>query len=78
MTITTDTPSLMGQPDDSGRFGMVDVKALMPVTTPVTLADIKAEPALSDMWLVRQSRLSVTPVTKAEWKLLCKMAGVKA
>ena len=64
--------------DAKGIFGMVDVKALMPVKTTVNLADIKAEPALSQMWLVRQSRLSVTPVSKDEWKLLCKMTGVKA
>jgi predicted RNA-binding protein with PUA-like domain len=68
-------------PDDSdatGRFGMVDVKAVDPVKTPVTLAAIKAEPALSQLALVRQSRLSVVPVSAAEWKILCRMAGVKA
>jgi predicted RNA-binding protein with PUA-like domain len=68
-------------PDDSdatGRFGMVDVKAVEPVKTPVTLAAIKAEPALSQLALVRQSRLSVVPVSAAEWKILCRMAGVKA
>ena len=48
--------------DASGRFGMVDVRAVKAVTTPVTLADIKAEPALADLALVRQSRLSVVPV----------------
>ncbi len=64
--------------DAKGRFGMVDVKALTPVESPVTLADIKAEPALSGMWLVRQSRLSVTPVARDEWTLLCKMAGIEA
>jgi len=64
--------------DTKGIFGMVDVKALMPAKSPVSLADIKATPALSQMWLVRQSRLSVTPVAKDEWKLLCKMAGIKA
>ena len=63
--------------DASGRFGIVDVKALEPVETPVTLADIKAEPKLADLALVKQSRLSVVPVAKAEWKLLCKMAGAK-
>ena len=63
--------------DESGRFGMVDVKAIEPVKTPVTLADIKAEPKLADLALVKQSRLSVVPVAAAEWKLLCKMAGVK-
>lgn len=63
--------------DESGRFGMVDVKAVEPVKTPVTLADVKAEPKLADFALVRQSRLSVVPVSKDEWKLLCKMCGVK-
>ena len=63
--------------DESGRFGMVDVKAVKPVKTPVTLADVKAEPKLADFALVKQSRLSVVPVGRAEWKLLCKMCGVK-
>ena len=62
--------------DKTGKFGMVDVKATKPVKTPVTLADIKAEPKLADLALVKQSRLSVVPVGKDEWKLLCKMAGV--
>ena len=62
--------------DAKGRFGMVDVKAVTPVKSPVTLADIKAEPALAEFALVRQSRLSVVPVAAAEWKLLCKMAGI--
>jgi len=62
--------------DAKGRFGMVDVKAVMAVKSPVTLADIKAEPALAEFALVRQSRLSVVPVAAAEWKLLCKMAGI--
>ncbi|MDE0335445.1 MAG: EVE domain-containing protein [Defluviicoccus sp.] len=64
--------------DTKGRFGMVDVKALTPVKSPVTLADIKAEPALSGMALVRQSRLSVCPVADEEWALICKMAGIEA
>ena len=64
--------------DASGRFGMVDVKALYPFKEPVTLAQIKAEPKLQDLALVRQSRLSVLPVSAAEWKLLCKMGHTKA
>lgn len=55
---------------------VVDVKALTPFTTPVTLTAIKAEPALKDMALVKQSRLSVQPVTPAEWKRICAMGGV--
>ena len=64
--------------DKSERFGMVDLKALYPVKHPVTLAAVKQEPALKDLALVRQSRLSVVPVSKAEWKVMCKMAGIKA
>lgn len=64
--------------DKSERFGMVDIKALCPVKRPVTLAQVKEEPALQDMALVRQSRLSVVPVNKAEWAVMCKMAGIKA
>jgi len=63
--------------DESGRFGMVDVKALYPVEIPVTLAEIKAEPKLADLALVKQSRLSVVPVATNEWKILCKMCGIK-
>lgn len=62
--------------DASGRFGMVDVKAVRPVERPVTLADIKAEPGLANLALVRQSRLSVVPVSAEEWRLICEMAGV--
>lgn len=56
------------------RFVLVDVKALKPFKTPVTLADLKASPALADMAMLRQSRLSVSPVTAAEWKTICKMS----
>ena len=54
--------------DKTGVFGMVDVKAVKPLTKPVTLAAIKADPRLKDMVLVKSSRLSVQPVTDAEWK----------
>jgi len=64
--------------DESGRFGMVDFRALFPVATPVSLATIKAEPGLEGMALIRQSRLSVMPVTSDEWAILCRMAGVDA
>jgi len=59
--------------DASGRFGMVDVKALRPFARPVSLAEIKAEPRLHDLALVRQSRLSVLPVSVEEWRLICAM-----
>jgi len=63
--------------DKSGRFGMVDFKAVKPVGKPVSLADIKATPQLQDMALVRQSRLSVMPVSAKDWRLLLKMSGTK-
>lgn len=63
--------------DDTGKFGMVDFKALHPVETPVTLADIKADAKLADLALVKHTRLSVMPVAAAHWKRICRMAGVK-
>jgi len=63
--------------DETGRFGLVDVKAVKDVPRPVTLAEIKATPALKDMILVKYSRLSVQPVKDSEWKLICKMGGLK-
>ena len=62
--------------DESGRFGMVDIKAVKPLPRPVTLDEIKAEPGLRAMILVNNSRLSVQPVTEAEWDLLCRMGGL--
>lgn len=61
--------------DESGRFGMVDVRALAAMPKPVTLEAIKAEPRLKDMVLVKNSRLSVQPVTDEEWRLICRMGG---
>jgi predicted RNA-binding protein with PUA-like domain len=54
----------------------VDVRAVEPLPRPVTLAAVKAEPRLSDMVLARQPRLSVQPVTEAEWKLILRLAGL--
>lgn len=55
---------------------MVDFKAVKDMPKPVTLKEIKATPEFSDMALVKQSRLSVCPVKKAEWDLICKMGGL--
>ena len=55
----------------------VSTAAVEPLPKPVTLAAIKAEPKLKDMALVKYARLSVQPVTAAEWKLVCKMGGLK-
>jgi predicted RNA-binding protein with PUA-like domain len=63
--------------DPKGTFVAVDVKAVKPMPNPVSLAAIKAEPRLKDMALVKFSRLSVQPVTAAEWKIVCHLGGVK-
>jgi len=63
--------------DEAGRFVMVNVKALQATKRPVSLSDIKAEARLSDIGLLRQSRLSVVPISQAHWRVICEMAGVK-
>ena len=62
---------------ESGDWVCVDMKALGPMPKPVTLAAIKADPALADMALVRLSRLSVAPVKPEEWRHVCAMGGWK-
>lgn len=62
--------------DGTGQWDCVDVAAVTDLPRPVTLAEIKAEPSFKSMVLVRNSRLSVQPVTAAEWKKLCAMGGV--
>ncbi len=62
--------------DKSGKLGMVDVKPVMAVEKPVSLADMKANPDLAGMALLRQSRLSVCPVSDREWAVICEMAGI--
>jgi predicted RNA-binding protein with PUA-like domain len=64
--------------DESGRFGLVDIKAVEPLKKPITLAEVKAEPKLAEMVLVKNSRLSVQPVRGEEWRILCRMGGAKA
>lgn len=66
-----------GRPEgEDGKWVSVEVKPVKPVKRPVTLAEIKAEPKLAGMALVKLSRLSVGPVSDAEWKLVSKMAGL--
>ncbi len=63
--------------DSTGRWNCVDVAAVGAFPRPVTLIDIKAEPKLASMALVKNSRLSVQPVTAEEWALVCRMGGYK-
>ena len=67
-------------PDPSAEPGepwvVVDLKAVKPFKRPVSLAEVKADPKLAKMSLVTSMRLSVQPVTEAEWKHICKLGGV--
>jgi predicted RNA-binding protein with PUA-like domain len=61
--------------DETGKFGMVDVKAVEALPRPVTLAEIKKDPKLKDMALIKYSRLSVQPVTDEEWRMVRRMGA---
>lgn len=67
-------------PDPSAEPGepwvVVDLKALKPFKRPISLAEVKADSKLTKMALVTSMRLSVQPVTDAEWKHICKLGGV--
>ena len=61
---------------DDPRWECVDIRAIEPLSTPISLDQIKADPRLEDMILVRNSRLSVQPVSDAEWAHICELGGV--
>lgn len=61
---------------DDPRWECVDIRAVQALAQPVSLQQIKATPALADMALLRQSRLSVQPVGAQEWALICEMGGL--
>jgi predicted RNA-binding protein with PUA-like domain len=60
---------------DDPRWECVDIRAVAPFPRPVTLAECKAEPRLAEMVLVKNSRLSVQPVTAEEWAVVCDLGG---
>ena len=62
--------------DKSGRFGMVDLRAVAPLPQPVTLAAIKADERFAHLALVRHSRLSVMPIDEAAWERICALGGL--
>lgn len=64
--------------DPTGKWGMVDVAPLASASTPLSLGEIKVDPALADMVLLRQSRLSVGPVTPEAWAHICRRLGIDA
>ncbi|PPR49283.1 MAG: hypothetical protein CFH23_00079 [Alphaproteobacteria bacterium MarineAlpha6_Bin1] len=61
--------------DDTGRFFLVNVKTIKKLKKPVQLSEIKSNPKLSKLALVRQSRLSVMPVDLNSWKIICESGG---
>jgi predicted RNA-binding protein with PUA-like domain len=61
----------------SGRFGMVDFKAVAALPRPVSLERIKADERLRHLALVRQSRLSVMPIDATAWRILCRLGGIE-
>jgi predicted RNA-binding protein with PUA-like domain len=61
---------------DDARWECVDIKAVKPLKRPVTLQEVKDDPRLADMVLVRNSRLSVQPVTAEEWEIICELADM--
>ncbi|MDP5219914.1 EVE domain-containing protein [Ruegeria sp. 2205SS24-7] len=63
---------------DDPRWECVDIKAIRPFTEPVTLEQVKAEETLGEMVLVKSSRLSVQPVTEAEWRKICALGQTEA
>ena len=62
---------------DDPRWECVDIKAVRPMARPVTLDEAKADPRLAEMVLVNNSRLSVQPVSKDEWRVICELGGVE-
>ncbi len=62
--------------DPTGRFGMVDFRAVTALKTPVTLAAVKTDPALAGLPLIRQSRLSVMPIEAPAWRHICQLGGI--
>jgi predicted RNA-binding protein with PUA-like domain len=67
--------SYLDPSDPAGRFVAVELAYVRPLKAAVTLVQMKAEPALAQMAMIRLSRISVSPVTDAEWKTILKMAG---
>lgn len=62
--------------DETQRFGMVDVETVKSLPRPVSLSEVKENPALTHLALVRQSRLSVMPIDDKSWNILCELGGM--
>ncbi len=65
------------EPGEKGDWVCTDMRAVGPMPTPVTLAQLKADPAFAELPLIRQSRLSVMPISPEFWRAICKLGGWK-
>ncbi len=63
------------EPGEKGEWSCVDMRAIAPMPRPVTLAELKADPAFAELPLIRQSRLSVMPISDAFWAAICALGG---
>ncbi len=61
---------------DDPRWDCVDIRAVRPLRRPITLEEAKADPRLAEMALVKNTRLSVQPVTEGEWEIICALGGL--
>jgi predicted RNA-binding protein with PUA-like domain len=75
-TVEVIAPAHPDSTTDDDRWECVDIRALRPAQRPVTLDQIKADPRLAEMVLVKSSRLSVQPVREEEWAVICNLAGL--
>lgn len=73
--MTVSKEAFLDPSDAAGRFVAVEVRPVRPLKRPVSLAQMKAEPALADMKMFRQFRLSVVPITPDEWAVIMGLAG---
>ncbi len=76
--VEVSAPAHPDSTDGTGTWSCVDIRAVAPMPRPVTLGEIKARPELADMMLVKNSRLSVQPVTETEWAIVAAMGGLAA
>lgn len=73
--VRTAYPDPTVEPGEKGEWVCVDMRAVGKMPRPVTLAALKADPAFAELALIRQSRLSVMPVSAEHWRAICRMGG---
>lgn len=74
--VTVSKEACLDPSDETGRFVMVEVKTGQSFPKSVTLEQIKAHPLLQDLALIKQSRLSVMPITPEAWQVICHLGGL--